>query len=83
MTDDAQRRQRERRVASRQAIGDVAANLPDAHPDAPLGCVRRESGKHRATDWRTRPRRRGESPGRWVCGLCHPPPVEDVERRAA
>jgi hypothetical protein len=96
VTDDVQRRERERAVASRNAWGDLAARMRDG--DIPMSCTRPRDPAHRVTDSRlpADPERefsyrsaegdivfvKGLPPGPWVCGVCHqPPPGLEVELR--
>lgn len=78
-----QARERERDVRQRNALDELGA-----HTRLDVSCVRpyAEALEHRATDWR-RPAGhesaggKGARAGGWVCGLCHPAAVADVERR--
>lgn len=76
-----QDRERERAVASRNSLAEMAA---DVYRDAPACTVPRDP-EHRASDWRLRADQAADPPrpaGQWTCGVCHPyPDGLDVEGR--
>lgn len=64
-------REKTRAVESIGALAELAARFHP--PGAPISCVRPKSEAHRRSDWRGR----STPPGAYVCGVCHPPPVDD------